>query len=154
MTISTSTPKSSGWPRISITRPTGDVAALGIFKQFDVDDHAVQLGDAVHFGRRHADPVVRGSGGGREFHAVGNLDPLLYAAVGGHHVAAAAADFELADDGGVGALQHLDDLAIGAAAGLDAGDADDHAVAVHRLFGGFGRDENVAGDARNRTFGD
>ena len=86
--------------------------------------------------------------GGREFHAVGNIDPLLDAAVGGHHVAAAAADFEFADHGGVGALQHLDDVAIGAPAGLDAGDADDHAVAVHGLFGVFGRDENVAGDAR------
>ena len=129
-------------------------APLGIFKQFDVDHHAVQFGDAVHFGRRHADAVVRGSDGRRQFHAVGNIDPLLYAAVGGHHIAAAAADFEFADHGGVGALQHLDDVAIGAAAGLDAGDADDHAVAVHGLFGGFGRDENVAGDARNRTFGD
>ena len=54
----------------------------------------------------------------------------------------------------MGALQHLDDLAIGAAAGLDAGDAHDHAVAVHGLLGGFGGDEDVAGDARNRTFGD
>ena len=129
-------------------------APLGVFEKFDVDHHAVQLGDAFHFGRGHADAIVRGSGGGREFHAVGNIDPLLYAVVGGHHVTAAAADFEFADHGGVGALQHLDDVTIGAAAGLDAGDADDHAVAVHRLFGVFRRDENVAGDAGNRTFGD
>ena len=46
MTISTSTPKSSGWPRISITRPTGAVAVLGEFEQLDVDDHAVQILDA------------------------------------------------------------------------------------------------------------
>ncbi len=123
-------------------------ASLGVFEQFDIDHHAVQFGDAFHFGRGHADAVVRGSGGGRKLHAVGNIDPLLDAAVGGHHVAAAAADFEFADHGGVGALQHLDDFAIGAAAGLDAGDADDHAVAVHGLFGGLGRDENVAGRCR------
>ena len=108
----------------------------------------------VHLGRGHADAVHGGGAGGRKFHAVRDIDPLVYAGIGGHHVAAAAADFEFADHGGVGALQHLDDLAIGAAAGLDAGDAHDHAVAVHGLFGGFGGDEDVAGDARNRTFGD
>ena len=35
---------------------------------------------------------------------------------------------------GCARLQHLDDLAIGAAAGFDAGDADHHAVAVHGLL--------------------
>ncbi len=35
----------------------------------------------------------------------------------------------------VGAAQHLDDLAVGAAIALDAGDADHHAVAMH---GGLG----------------
>ena len=48
------------------------------------------------------------------------------------------------DHGRMGALQDLDDLAIGAAAGFDARDAHDHAVAVHGLLGGIGRDEDVA----------
>jgi hypothetical protein len=38
------------------------------------------------------------------------------------HVASAPADLELADHGGVSALQQLDDIVIGAAAGLDARD--------------------------------
>src|ERR1035437_8957316 len=129
-------------------------AALGILQQFDVDHHAVQFGDARHVGRGHPDAVERGGAGGREFHAVWNIDPLMNPAIGGHDVAAAPADFEFADHGGMGALQHLDDVAIGAAAGLDARDAHDHAVAMHGLFGGFGGNEDVAGDAWNRTFGD
>jgi hypothetical protein len=47
----------------------------------------------------------------------------------------------------VGALEDFDDFAIGAAIGFDAGDADHDAVAVHGLFGGFGRDEDIAYDA-------
>src|ERR1035437_2081550 len=129
-------------------------AALGILQHFDVDHHAVQFGDARHVGRGHPDAVERGGAGGREFHAVRDIDPLMNPAIGGHHVAAAPADFEFADHGGMGALQHLDDVAIGAAAGLDARDAHDHAVAMHGLFGGFGGNEDVAGDAWNRTFGD
>src|ERR1019366_2429999 len=129
-------------------------AALGVLQQFDVDYHAFQLGDRIHLARGHPDAVHRGGPGGREFHAVGDLDPLVDPVVGGHHVAAAAADFELADHGGVSALQHLDDIAVGAAAGLDARDAHDHAVAVHGLLGRFRGDEDVAVDARNRTFGD
>ena len=70
----------------------------------------------------------------------------MNAAIGGYDVAAAPADFEFADHGGVGALQHLDDIAIGAAAGLDARDAHDHAVAMHGLLGGLRGNENVAGD--------
>jgi hypothetical protein len=76
--------------------------------------------------------------GGRKFHALGDLDPLLDAVVVRAPRTAAAADAEFADHRGVGALQHLDDLAIGAAAGLDARDAHHHAVAVHGLFGRFG----------------
>ena len=40
-------------------------------------------------------------------------------------------------------LQHFDDFAVGAAAGLDAGDAHHHAVAVHGLVGRFGREEDI-----------
>ena len=41
------------------------------------------------------------------------------------------AHLEFADHGGMRALENLDDLAIGAAAGLDARDAHHDAVAVH-----------------------
>ena len=79
---------------------------------------------------RDAD-AVHGRGRRRNLHAFGNLDPLVDALVVRHDVLAAAPDAELAHHGGMRALQHLDDLAIGAAAGLDAGDAHHHAVAVH-----------------------
>src|SRR5947209_5462547 len=69
-------------------------------------------------------------------------------------VHAAPADVELADHGGVRALEDLDDLAIGASARLDARDADDDAVAMHRLLRGVRRDEDVALDGRYGALGD
>src|SRR5580700_4064488 len=54
----------------------------------------------------------------------------------------------------MGALEHFDDLAIGAAAGFDAGNADQYAVAVHGFAGGFRRKEDIALDAFERLFGD
>jgi hypothetical protein len=47
----------------------------------------------------------------------------------------------------VRALQNFDDFAARAPACLDTRDPHDDAVAVHRLFGRFGRDEDIAGDA-------
>ena len=109
-------------------------AALGVLEQLDVDDHAVEFFDRGDL-RGGSTPMRSGlRRGGRNLHAVGDLDPLLQALVVRDHVSAAAADAELADHGGVGALQDLDDFAVGAAAGLDAGDADHHAVAVHGLL--------------------
>ena len=143
MTISTSTPKSSGWPRISITRPTGTSPRSGYSSSSTLTTMPSSSATVETFGRRDADAVDRGAGG-RELHALGDLDPLLDALVVRHHVLAAPADVEFADHGGVGALEHLDDLAIGAAVGLDARDAHHHAVAVHGLFGRFGRNEDVA----------
>jgi hypothetical protein len=67
---------------------------------------------------------------------------------------AAAVEAELANHRGMGPLKYFDDLAIGAAAGLDAGDADEDAVAVHGFAGGFGWKEDVALDAFERLFGD
>ena len=84
-----------------------------------------------------------GAAGGK-FHALGNLDPLVDAVVLRHHVLAAPADAEFAHHGGMGALQHLDDFAIGAPAGFDARDAHQHAVAVHGLLAPIGRNEDVA----------
>jgi hypothetical protein len=82
-----------------------------------------------------------------------NLDPLVNPVVVRDDVLAAAADPELADHRWMGAAQHLDDLAVGAAVRLDPRDADHHAVAVHRLLGGVGRDENVARESLDGTLG-
>ena len=82
----------------------GGCAALAELEQLDVDDHAVQV-------RRRSRPwagstPMRSTAARRRrnLHAVGDLDPLLDAVVVRDHVAAAAADAELADHGGVRAL--------------------------------------------------
>ena len=132
----------------------GGGAALGEFEQFDVDDHAVEFGDVGDLGgvtpMRSTGAALAGGSSMPSGISIHWLD----AGVGGDDVAAAASDLEFADHGGVGAFQHLDDFAIGAASGFDAGDADDDAVAMHGLFGGVGRDEDVSGDPRNGAFGD
>ncbi len=66
----------------------------------------------------------------------------------------ALADAELADHGEVRAPQHLDDFAIGSPAGFDAGDADQHAIAVHGFLGRIGRQEDVALNAFDGMIGD
>ncbi len=134
------------WPR----------SLLGILQQFDVHDHAGEIFHRLHLHRSNADAVRPGGGrsAARKFHAIGNIDPLVDPAIGGNHVAAAAADFELTDHRGVGALQHLDDFAIGAPTGLDARNSDDHAVAVHGALGLFRRKEDIACDPLHRALGD
>src|SRR5471032_1854697 len=61
-----------------------------------------------------------------------------------HYVLPAAPDVKLADHRGVGAPQDFDDLAIGAAIGFDARDANHHAVSVHGLLRRVGWNEDVA----------
>jgi hypothetical protein len=117
ITISTSTPKSSGWPSL----------------------HP----DAVNYRT-----------GGRDFHTLRNLDPLADPLVVRHHKLASATDPELSHHGGMGSLQNLHDLAIGAAIRLDAGDVYHDPVAVHRLLGAFWRDKHISGNSFNRPFRD
>ena len=117
-----------------------------VIQQLHVHNHAVQLFDGRGLRRLHADAVDRRAGG-RELHPLGDLDPLLDAVVVRDHVLAAAPDAEFAHHRGMGALEHLDNLAIRAAVRFDARDADHHAVAVHGRFRGFARDENVSRNA-------
>lgn len=70
-----------------------------------------------------------------------------------HDELSAPVQAKFAHNGGVGALQNLDDLAIGASAGFDARDSHQDAVAVHGLLRRFGWNENVALDAFNGAVG-
>ena len=93
--------------------------------------------------RLHAD-AVHGRTGRRKLHALGNLDPLLDAIVVRHHVLAAPTDAELADHRGCARFRTLTISPSARPPGLDARNPHHHAVAVHSLFGGLGRDEDVA----------
>ena len=97
--------------------------------------------------------AVHGGGFGRELHAFGNLDPLLDAFVMRHHVTAAAADMKFADHGGMGALQDLDDFAIGAAVRLRCGRCGPARGRRAWPWRGIGRDEDIAGDALDGVIG-
>ena len=126
----------------------GVLAPLGVLHQFHVDDHAVEVLGRGDFDRLGADAVDLPQVAG-DLHALGNLDPVLNALVVRHDGRAAPRDAELADDGGMRALEDAQDFAVGAAVGLDARDAHHDAVAVHGLAGGIGGDEDIAGNAFN-----
>ena len=114
MMISTSTPKSSGYPRISITRPTPCSPSSGNSRISTFTIMPSRSSTDLICARRHAHAVgeVRRA---RNLHALRNLDPLLNALVGRNHEVAALADAELADHGHVRAAQNADDFAFGPA---------------------------------------
>ena len=70
-------------------------------------------------------------------------DVLCKAAIFGHDDHHAVLVDDAADDAAVGALQHLDQLALGTAAAVLAGDAHDDAVAVQQLAHLLGAEEDV-----------
>jgi hypothetical protein len=77
-----------------------------------------------------------------------DLHVALHALVVRHHVADAGLECEAADQAAEPALQHLDDAAFAAAAAVDAGDAGQHAVAMHDLAHLVRRQEQVVAAAR------
>ncbi len=116
---------------------SGGVAAVfGEFQDFDVHHHAVEILGTFDIERLDADTVAIGSGPWN-FHAFGDVDPLIDTFVEGDDVGTAFADFEFTNDGEVCAAEDFDDLAIGAAIALDAGDVDHHAITVHGRLGGI-----------------
>ena len=138
---------------VGMAQNLDDAAGRGIvIQQLHIYDHAVEILDRIDARRLDPDAIDHRAGG-RKLHAFGNVDPLADAVVERHHVLPTAPNLELADHRGVGALEHLDDFAIGAAIGLDAGDARHHAIAVHGLRRGVRRDEDVSGDSLDRPFG-
>jgi len=128
----------------------GRSAGARIAEEFDVDDGAVELRDV-----REA-LVARGVLGGRkklfaesgrEFFAGYKLDVMLDARVKRRNDTAARGVVELADDGGMRAADDAHNTAFGAAgAGVAAESVDlgDDVIAVHGVFDGVARNENVA----------
>ena len=128
------------------------LAALRELEDFGIHDHAVEFFGREGFGGDGADAVLGRRGG--DFEPFGDFDPGRDAVVMGDDDVAAAARAKLADDGGVRAFEDLEDAALGAAGGIRAGDADEHAVAVHGLRGGGRGEVDVALDAFDGAIGD
>ena len=61
---------------------------------------------------------------------------------------------KFAHHGGMGALQDFDNLALGAAIAPDAAHSRQHPIAVHGFGSAIRRNEEVAGQTRDRGFGD
>src|SRR5262249_55870379 len=131
---------------------SGVPPVFGKFENLDVDDHAIEILRTGDFHGLRADAVAA-RGNGRQLHALGNLHPPPNAFVVRDHVGAAPAYSKFADDGEVGALQDLDDFAVGPAIVLDARNANYDAVAVHGGLGGIARDVDIAAHAFNGVIG-
>ena len=86
-------------------------------------------------------------------HVFGNLDPLGQALIVRNDEHAAAIDAELADHGGMRALEDFDDLAFGAPVGPGVRDARDGAVAVHGAARAVAADIEIARNARDGVVG-
>ena len=128
----------------------GRSAGARIAEEFDVDDGAIELGNV------RETLVARGVLGGRKklfaesgrkFFAGYKLDVMLDARVKRRNDTAARGVAELADDGGMRAADDAHNASFGAAgAGVaaEAVDLRDDVIAVHGVFDGVARNENVA----------
>src|ERR1700736_430546 len=94
--------------------PDGVLVTLWIFEDFDVDDHAVEVGNILHLRRRDADAVLLGCAR-RQLHTLGNLDPLPQPLIVRSHEIAARSHAKFADHRWMSAPQHFDDLSVGLA---------------------------------------
>jgi hypothetical protein len=81
---------------------------------------------------------------GRQFHALGNFDPLPNAIVGRHNEIAALASAELTDNSDVRTTEYPDDLAFGAALVSQARDVDERTIPMHAFRGFVGRKKYIA----------
>ena len=154
--ISTSTPKSPGRPRISITRPAGARPPSGkrVISTFTTapssSGRRTRLAAAVRrLESRQVSAAIRAS-----VHRPAESDFLRDARVVGQHVISVRAVAKKADDRRVLALDDLHDAAFGAAVGTAPLDAREHAVAVHGVAQIVAADEEIAFDARDRLIRD
>ena len=154
ITISTSTPKSSGWPRISITRPTGLEPRLRVFEHLHVHHHAVQLFRRCRraalpprCGRRQAPPAASPA-------PRGSRSTAGCARRAGPRNCPRRPIRNSPTTVGCARLSTLTISPSARPPGLDAADAHHHPVAVHGLLRRFRRDEDVPRDPRRRLVGD
>ena len=133
MMISVSTPGASMSPSTSATRP---------------------IAPRVDVGQRVSSTVTISPGDGAAFLARRNEDVHQHAAIERRDVAhAVLVAVVAADDPFVGALEDADDAPFGAPAVLDALDAHDDAIALHRFVEVRARDVDVAAGRFERPFG-
>ena len=153
MTISTSTPKSSGWPRISITRPTG-LCPLREIQQLDVHHHADQFLHAGHLGRGHADAIHRRRpSAGISMPSGISIHCWMRSSCGTTYCPRRPM-WNSPTTVGCARFSTLTISPSARPSGFDAGDPHHHAVAVHGPLGRVGRDEDVAGNPLDGPFGD
>ena len=115
-----------------MTRPTGLFAFCGELQQLDVDDHAVELFDGGDL-RRAVTPMrstLGASAGGNSMPSGMSIHCWMRSSCGTTYVPRRPM-WNSPTTVGMGALQDLDDFAVGAAVGFDARDAHHDAVAVH-----------------------
>src|SRR5215831_8130003 len=117
-----------------------------IFQQFDVNDHAIQLVRVRDLDGLRANAVDLCSGG-RNGQLVGDLDPVPQPLVVRNNIESSSPHAKLAYDGGVRALENLDDFAIRAPARLYSRDTHHHAIAVHAAVHRVGGEVDISGYA-------
>ena len=132
--------------------PRGVAAIFREFENLDVDDHAIKIVGAGDVDRFHADAVAA-LGRCGQFHALGDVDPLIDSLVVRNDIRAAFTDLELADHREMSAPQDLDNLAVSPAIALDARDMDYYAVAVHSGLRGIAWDVDIAAKSFDGTVG-
>ena len=152
--ISTSTPKSSGSPSTSITRPMGGRVGVGqlvISTSTTRPSRSSWCGGCRGFGAQ--DAMRRGGCRlRRQLLPRRNEDGLRHALVEGNdrvtRVTVRASVVKDADNGRIAALEHADDAAQAAAIGARRLHFDQHLVALHGAVDLVGRDEDIVFLAR------
>src|SRR5579864_8734135 len=119
----------------------GDSAVLHLLANDPVDLLTLPLFSPLPFLYVLRGYVFRAFHSPRNDHIQGDL------LVHGAHVVVARAVVEGADHGGMGASQHAQDSAFGAAIGANGGNFHQHAIAVHGRTDGARRNVDVAADA-------
>ena len=123
--------------------PHGAIAVLRKFQHLDVHNLPIQVLYACDLHRRGAHPVTAGVLR-RDFHSIGNLDPLLNSRIVRNHEVAARANAKFPHDRSLRVPENSDDLAVGLTVVFNARNVGDHPVAVHRFRGSFAGYEDVS----------
>ena len=127
-------------------------AAARVTQHLNIHDRAIQIVHAGNFSRAKTDLIRTAEAQllpepGSELTATRDLDFVLDASVVGQHHVALRAVSEQANDRGVRAVENPNDAAFGALPGRPTGPAlhfHEDVIAMHGIFDGVARDEDVA----------